>query len=205
MNQPSAENILDTICNGAPTFIEGAKLILDRYHLIDKSEPIPGAVSADALLDIYTVCQNSGLFVSSILNRFDIFPKGTVARLTEAVNFWKDEERKAQAEVDRLTDELEIMRGCDKDNESLADDLFRLEANHESLRLKWIDEVAKREALEAEVDRLNKDGWKDWETPDSSKRVQLPEVPMASMSMNEWIRRVDKFMQAVKAWAEGKE
>ena len=134
MNQPSAEEILQLYVNTRGGMVEGFQGILNRYHLIDKTEPIPGAVSEEELNKFL----NTNGF-NQIPDEFDLYPKGTVAR---------------------LTGELEIMRGCDKDNESLAEDLFRMESNHEKLLLKWSDEVTKREALEAEVDRIKEEsGW----------------------------------------------
>lgn len=115
MNQPSVEEILKLFAK-SPLGQTMLDFILDHYYLIDKEEPIPGAVSKAALKHYRTLKNRSGFFeVEKMADDFDIYPKGTVARLMGEVEGLKkvidqitnhsesqQKVKELQAEIDRL-------------------------------------------------------------------------------------------------------
>ncbi len=119
MNQPSAEElkkIFEEKRLTVSTNEQAFQAILDRYHLIDKTEPIPGAVSADEIVSRIEFFHGDPVRVAeNITQHLDIFPKGTVARLMgeveelkkvidEIINYSESQQKikELQAEIDRL-------------------------------------------------------------------------------------------------------
>jgi len=115
MNQPSAEDVYQIYFKHNGGAMDSIQAILDRYHLIDKTEPVSGVVTAAELLDLVKGGKYTEVIVKTIHDTFDVYPKGTVSRLEgEAEKMceeWskkQNECNKLQAEVDRLKEQLEI-------------------------------------------------------------------------------------------------
>jgi len=103
MNQPSANDLFDILkeCENNGLFVA---TILDRYHLIDKTEPVSGGVTLDQFDEFFDQYGCVETF-----NSFDIYPLGTVARLegdnqemANKLSIVVYENEQLQAEVDRL-------------------------------------------------------------------------------------------------------
>lgn len=118
MKQPTADYILKeflTLVNPEKyrTIIQA---LLDRYHLIDKTEPIHGAVSSkqfdkwvndiyenmekDTMVDHCDIHEQSAYKALDLIPKsFDIYHKGTVSRLQAEVERLKGEIVEASAKV----------------------------------------------------------------------------------------------------------
>ena len=109
MNQPSAEELWD-IYSGGDNVIHKEQFfeILDRYHLIDKTEPIPGAVSLSDMRKLffeYDAMQDEG--IQEMIDTLDIYPKGTVARLQgEIEELKKPKEMPGSVSAEKIGGEL---------------------------------------------------------------------------------------------------
>jgi hypothetical protein len=178
------------------------KAIIDRYHLIDKSAPIPGAVSVAEMRKMffeYDAAQDSD--IQEYIDTLDIYPKGTVARLTGEVEKWKrnsvqlhnetlelhlvesETVKKLQAEVEQLKGELntaeKVQSNYIEQCKSHYDEIQRLNGN------KTPDAVGCGKEFNIEtyktIGRTYLICGKDQNLcPDcqaKAKRVQLPEVP----------------------------
>lgn len=214
MNQPSASDLVTFFYSEPDTPKEAFKRILDRYHLIDKADPVSGGVT---LPEFEKYFLDEGYVAT--YNHFDIYHKGTVARLQaeverlsslddENVNLFNKAEQ-LQAEVDRL--KALNPQGLDF---SIAETAKTTDELMQKLNAK------KPEAMGCGnyfVDGgiysncgTNGSTCPDCraktnhpEKPDSSKNVSLPEVPNAKeTNFGEWIDKAEKIMQAVKQWIE---
>ena len=127
MNQPTAEDLREIIgIDDAPY-----QAVLDRYILIDKTEPIPGAVKYESVENLWIKVneRNTRLMLKS----YDVFPKGTVARL-EAYNTklkrllgkYQEEKTTEARQTTHGGDELKMIDLCDSlfgDNKTPMTDL----------------------------------------------------------------------------------
>lgn len=141
MNKPSAEElckIMGLFGNGG---IERCENLLDRYHVIDKTEPVEGANDSTAIIE-----KAKGRLVELEHKEFDgrSFTSGFVEGYVENIGT-----------VARLTGEVERL-GVIKDEYTRSIHELQAEVDRLKIEDKLFDDIAKKcEELEDEVDRLN--------------------------------------------------
>jgi hypothetical protein len=197
MNQPSADELRNFWQDG-PVH-EGAEAgfqrILDRYHLIDKAEPVSGEISDEELSGPLPTMH----FAIKVKELFDVYPKGAVARLEEEIasrKYQRDEAmEELQAEVDRLNKVVESITIKELKPEAVG--------CGKQVNVKPFTYVGCGEYNELCPDCQAKANHP--EKPDSSKKVSLPEVPSSPCDSDKWHTEAVTFMQAVKDRLEGME
>lgn len=123
-------------------------------HLIDKSEPIPGEYSPGQLLDFEHFEDLTLDQVNELSDRFDIYPKGTVARLTYQLDGFKSQYITDAENIEKLQTEVDRLRGGLEKATTLTDETIdeRNEALKEVDRLKGDLESSDRTSEERRLE-----------------------------------------------------
>ncbi len=219
MNQPTAEELEVIYYEKNDRPVEGFRRIIDRYHLIDKTEPVTrqtqvgwywvegvstdaytckfqpfyagdhrqwyidhkwapmfigtppvqepvsGGVTAEDIRQVMVLCCSQDDTASeALLKAFDIYPQGTVARLTGLIDkslahsiAWQDKCTELQAEVDRLGKALDEVMGERDSYHDWADQITDAVGDcgeHSSANQPWQNAIDRIEDLKGEIDRL---------------------------------------------------
>ncbi len=212
MNQPSAEE-LKCLVEAYPD--NPGLAIIDTYLLFKKSEPIPGAVDELQVLSVLENYKDRETMAYEITQRYDIYPKGTVARLTKRCD-------EAEAEVDRLKGDNATKPeavGCGqivaiKKDGIIIDSYICNKISHcPDCQAKQKTKAVGCGKFEVTATGLHGCGTRGILCPDCQAKanhvvqphvkVSLPEVPfLAGSSNRNWSHDVSRFLQAVKAWIE---